>query len=480
MAVISDIPTSAVHPAADAVQALRGFRQSLYGCLTGWADALFELSDAVLCSPGPVSSVPMLSLEPTFRRGHGSLYKALTRGSLDADRLRDTLVAHRPADWPAIFAVDASSWPRCDAETSPARGFYYHPSRHSNGQPIVAGWSYQWVTQLNWSADSWTAPLDARRIPPTADTTDATVAQVRDLVARLAGPDDNAQNGDTQHGDTQHGDAAGTVPMFVFDAGYDPIALTHALADVRATIVVRIRDDRVFYPDPAPPAPGQLGRPRRHGARFGCADPTSWPDPDDELTATDSRYGTVRVTAWHGLHPKLGRRGRWAHHEVAPIVRGTVIRVEVEHLPKPTARAKKTLWLWATGPEPVDLHTCWRAYLRRFDIEHTYRFAKNTLGWTTPALRTPEQADRWTWLTVTSYTQLRLARTLVADQRLPWERPRDPGKLTPARVRRGFHQLRTIIDTPANPPKSTKPGPGRPQGTPTGPRTRYPAIKKAA
>ncbi|MCA1681851.1 MAG: transposase [Actinobacteria bacterium] len=468
MAAITDIPISAARTptdaAVDAAVALHGFRHAIYGCLTSWADALFELSDAVLCAPGPVVSVPTLSLEPTFRRSHGSLYKALVRGSLDADRLRDTLVAHRPADWPAIFAVDASSWPRCDAETSPERGFYYHPSRHSNGQPIVAGWSYQWITQLSWSADSWTAPLDARRIPPTADTTDTTVAQVRDLVARLAAADDRA----------------GPVPMFVFDAGYDPIALTHALTDLRASVVVRIRDDRVFYPDPVAPAPGTVGRPRRHGPRFGCADPTSWPDPDDELTTTDSRYGTVRVLAWHGLHPKLGRRGRWARHEVPPIVRGTVIRVEVEHLPKPTARAKKTLWLWAAGPEPVDLHICWRAYLRRFDIEHTYRFAKNTLGWTTPALRTPEQADRWTWLVVTSYTQLRLARPLVADLRLPWERTREPGKLTPARVRRGFRRLGAIIDTPASPPKSDKPGPGRPQGTRTGPRTRHPAIKKAA
>jgi hypothetical protein len=30
-------------------------------------------------------------------------------------------------------------WDRCDAECSPERGFYYHPSRHSAGQPIVAG-----------------------------------------------------------------------------------------------------------------------------------------------------------------------------------------------------------------------------------------------------------------------------------------------------------------------------------------------------
>ncbi len=437
MAAITDIPISAARTptdaAVDAAVALHGFRHAIYGCLTSWADALFELSDAVLCAPGPVVSVPTLSLEPTFRRSHGSLYKALARGSLDADRLRDTLVAHRPADWPAIFAVDASSWPRCDAETSPERGFYYPP-----------------VATLQRSTDR-------RRLIISVD-------HPAELVARLAAADDRA----------------GPVPMFVFDAGYDPIALTHALTDLRASVVVRIRDDRVFYPDPVAPAPGTVGRPRRHGPRFGCADPTSWPDPDDELTTTDFRYGTVRVLAWHGLHPKLGRRGRWARHEVPPIVRGTVIRVEVEHLPKPTARAKKTLWLWAAGPEPVDLHICWRAYLRRFDIEHTYRFAKNTLGWTTPALRTPEQADRWTWLVVTSYTQLRLARPLVADLRLPWERTREPGKLTPARVRRGFRRLGAIIDTPASPPKSDKPGPGRPQGTRTGPRTRHPAIKKAA
>jgi hypothetical protein len=92
------------------------------------------------------------------------------------------------------------------------------------------------------------------------------------------------------------------------------------------------------------------------------------------------------MQAWGGLHPKLARRGRWAdHHDAAPIVRGMVIRVEVEHLPKPTGRAKKTLWLWWSGPGEPDLDTCWRAYLRRFDIEHTYRFAKHT--WAGPLPR---------------------------------------------------------------------------------------------
>ena len=136
---------------------------------------------------------------------------------------------------------------RCDAETSPQRGFYYSASTHSAGQPIVAGWSYQWVTQLDWANDSWTTPLDARRIPPTADAVDVTTTQVRDLVDRLS--------------ETR------SAPVFVFDAGYDPIALTDTLSEVAANIVVRIRDDRVFYTDPEPHPPSTRGRPRRHGHR---------------------------------------------------------------------------------------------------------------------------------------------------------------------------------------------------------------------
>ena len=440
--------------------ALIEFRQSLHGCLSGWGDALFELCDATLGQPGPLRSVPSLSLEPTFRRSHGSLYKCLARGRIDEERLRRLLVAARPAHWPAVFAVDASTWDRCDAETSPERGFYYSASKHSAGQPIVAGWSYQWITQLDWAPDSWTAPLDVLRIPPSADTTTATIDQGQRLVGLLG--DD------------------GDVPMFVFDAGYDAIAIGAGLADTRAQVLVRISSKRVFHPDPAPRPEGTLGRPRRHGPRFALSEPETWSEPDAELVTRDPRYGNVRVQAWSGLHPKLHGRGRWKDHDQPPIVRGTVIRVEVEHLPKPTARAVKTLWLWWSGPGQPDLDVCWRAYLRRFDIEHTFRFAKGTLGWTTPALSTPEQADRWTWLVVAAYTQLRLARGLVDDLRLPWERPREPALLTPSRVRRGFRLLRATIGTPARPPKSDTPGPGRPKGTRRPPRTRYPPVKKAA
>jgi len=94
-------------------------------------------------------------------------------------------------------------------------------------------------------------------------------------------------------------------------------------------------------------------------------------------------------------------------------------------------------------------------------------------------VRHPEQADRWTWLIVAAYTQLRLARPCAEDQRLPWERRYDPGRLTPVRVRRVVLALLAELATPAKPPKPCGRSPGRPKGRRSGRAKRYPALKKA-
>src|SRR3712207_3090737 len=93
------------------------------------------------------------------------------------------------------------------------------------------------------------------------------------------------------------------------------------------------------------------------------------------------------------------------------------------------------------------------------------------MGWTAPKIRAPEAADRWTWLVIAAHTQLRLARPLAADLRRPWERPAPAGRLTPARVRRAFRNIRGWTALPARAPKPSRPGPGRPPGS----RNRHPA-----
>lgn len=150
-----------------------------------------------------------------------------------------------------------------------------------------------------------------------------------------------------------------------------------------------------------------------------------------------------------------------------------MIRLEVDRLPGGNDPLPVWLWTSATGlpGEGVDLRR--QAFLRRFDLEHTFRMIKQTLGWIRPKLRTPEAADRWTWLIVAAHTQLRLARPLAADLRRPWEKPAEPGQLTPARVRRGFRNLRPNLSCPARAPKPNRPGPGRPLGS----KNRHPATR---
>ena len=129
----------------NALADLAGFRREMRRCLWRRPDALFELADAVLTA-GPVVSLPYLSLEPVFRRGHGMVYQGLAEGGIDEEALRDLLVAWRPREWPLVFAVDASTYPRPAAATSPGREWHHHSCQGSDDGAVVAGWSFQWLS----------------------------------------------------------------------------------------------------------------------------------------------------------------------------------------------------------------------------------------------------------------------------------------------------------------------------------------------
>ena len=431
---------------------LAGFRDAVHACFARRADALSELADAVLCSPGRVADLARLSLAPEFRRGHGALYDALGAGEVEFARLR-AAVAGLPlpawADGGIRLAVDVSGWLRPDARASPGRMFCHVHGRGANAGQMVPGWPYSFVSALGPGASSWQVLLDAVRIGPDDDAAGVTAAQLREVVGRLIAAGRRAP------GDPD--------VIIVMDAGYDPVRLAWLLADLPVTVVGRLRAGRVFYP-PAPPRdPSVPGRAPKHtGARVKCADGQGGDGAAVRAQAA-TRDGPAAVTAWHRMHHKLIRaRGAWSAHppgEELPVVEGTLIRLA-------PARGRG-MWLWASEPAagPERTARLWQAYLRRFDIEHCFRFLKQQLGWTAPMLRSPGAADRWTWLIIACWNQLWLARPLAAGLRLPWQRPLQPDQLTPGRVRAGFRCARAIAGTPASAPKPTRPGPGRPKGS---------------
>jgi DDE superfamily endonuclease len=436
------------------------FRQEFYRSLTARGDALFELTDAVLCADGPVRSLVELTLVAEHRRGHGAMYDALAHGAVEPVRLRRAVarLGLPRADGRIVLAVDVSPWLRSDAPTSADRLFCHVYGRGRNQSQRIPGWPYSFVAALEPGRTSWTVLLDAQRLGPADDATVVTAAQLRDLVGRLreAG---------------QHDDGDPDI-LVVLDAGYDVHRLAYLLADLPVQLLGRMRADRVLGLPAPPRRPGRGGRPPRHGSAFALAHPEDGPAPVLSTTTDTTRYGRAHAHAWDRLHPRLEHRGAWADHPgELPIVEGTLIRLRVDHLPG--QQDPKPVWLWwsRTDPTPAEVDRCWQAFLRRFDLEHTFRLFKQTLGWTTPKIREPAAADRWTWLVIAAHTQLRLARHRTHDLRRPWERPLPPHRLTPARVRRGFRRLRAKITVPARAPKPAHPGPGRPPGS----RNRRPA-----
>jgi hypothetical protein len=128
--------------------------------------------------------------------------------------------------------------------------------------------------------------VDVRRVLPEEKPTALAVEQLKALVA------------------TRPAAQRAEVPLVLFDAGYDAAGFTHALAGIPVALLIRLRSNRHFWCAPVRTTAHPRGRPKRHGAKFVCNDPATWPAPTAELHVTDEAYGQVRVRvqAWPGLH----------------------------------------------------------------------------------------------------------------------------------------------------------------------------------
>lgn len=205
------------------------------------------------------------------------------------------------------------------------------------------------------------APVDAARVRPTENANAVAVEQVKVLLARVS----------------ERGDDS----LFVFDTGYDPVQLQRGLEEGcgGAQILVRLQAERCFYADPEGP-PGPSGRPQRHGRKMDTKDLKTCPEPSAEHRSEDSGYRWVRVRSWARLHPKTQEHPTRGTRRPRPIVRGRLVLVEVSRLPRLT-RQPRMLWLWWSGSGKANLDLLWRAYVRRFDLEHVFRFLKrNSVG----------------------------------------------------------------------------------------------------
>ena len=403
------------------------FRQQVYAHgLTKARDSQIELVDALL-SNRTIQSFPELSFAPVHRRQWHSAYAALENGQQDRAWLTKYFTEQVPAAPITVFALDKTVWCHPRSRTLPDLLYEYSPTR-SIKTSIVQGHPYSLLAWIPEVGKSWALPISTTRITPEMDTIATGIDQIRQLCQQRADLDG--------------------MDVIVGDGGYGNHHFLGGLGDIDCAALVRLRCDRVLFGEPG--SYGGRGSPRVHGERFAFKEPDTWWPPSVTVTLETEDWGRVRLRRWDGLHAKQGAA-----------VTFSVICCEV-HLER--EKPPKPLWLgYRPAPErDCDLVTIWRWYPRRWPIEPSIRFRKESLYWDKPRLQQAERCDRWTALVEIADWLLWLGRDRVADRPLPWQKPLT--ELTPGRVLQGFDMLFAQIGTPTRDPKTRGKSPGWPPG----------------
>lgn len=417
---------------------LASFRQAIYRCFTRAADALFELLDALLCSPS-LPSFPELSCSSVFRRRWPSLYEALQDGKLDREQLLKHCVENLPVTPRPLLVGDHTAWGRPQARTLKDRPFEHQPTPIRGQKPITIGHGYSTLGVVPESAGSWFLPLLHERIP--SDTTPS--AQAAEQLRRVCPLLDRR-------------------PVALYDSEYGSGTFLNHTQNISSDLLLRIRPNRQLRRAPGPYS--GHGRPPLHGTVFRLGDPTTWGRPNASWEGEDSALGPVRVECGYALH-----------FEDAPTRPLDWFRVQRRQA-QGTRRDPGIVWLGWCSPTRLAIATGWRDYLRRYVIEHGYRFANQSLHWKRPQLSTPEQSQWWATMIPLATWQLYLAHQRVQDQPRPWQKQQP--QLTPGRVHQAMGGILAGIGTPAAAPKPRGKSPGWPTGRIRAKRTRYPVIKK--
>jgi len=425
------------------------FRQAIYDHgLKSRKDALFETLDAS-CLNGHFITFPLLSQVEVHRRKWPSLYKAVEQGTLNTDWLSSFLAQQVPRKGLQYFSLDGTAWPRPRARTLDDRQYVYHPTAAVNGGSVCIGYPY---SLLDWAPEahtSWSLSVSVERISSASSAREVGIAQIQALSQARQNRSDGL---DIVAADGKYGNAGFLRPLQGQNCG----------------LVVRLRKDRVLYHAPEQPEKRKRGRPRIHGQRFAFKEPDTWGQPDEKACFEHPRLGLVQLQRWNGLH---GQRD--------PDVPFDVIRAGI-HL----ERDKPPRPIWLAWQPPVvipwevalDTRSIWQAYVHRWPVEPSIRFRKQHLGWTRPQFQDKHCGDRWSWLVALAVWLFYLARPIVQDNPLPWQKPQQ--HLTPQRVRQAFPLIFQQFGTPAKAPKVRGKPPGWQKGRRRTPKTRFKVVKK--
>ena len=472
---------------------LQNFREQLHSKFEHRADSTMDLLDA-LCSNNHAPSVVQLSLNPLFRAGYSTLFKAIGASlttELQEEEEEEEEEEIPPNNIPVIkgqqlqcvdlisqvvpqpqqrhfflMGQDCTSIARQFASRLEDRGMVHQPTQIKGNKPITIGHSYSLLAMLperNQEDAPWTIPLDMIRVATDSNSNQQGITQINTVLSTPNMPWTNE------------------LCVLVVDSAYgNHQFLTPLQTHQNLVIIARSRSNRVFYQRPIPVEKSLAkGHPTWYGKRFDLKEPQTWHEPSEvSHTSYQTQKGRkidVTLTAWHNLLMR-GSKALPAHQCPFTLLRIVSMDAEGNTIFKP-------MWLIVMGErrsEISDLQSV-QSYRQRFDLEHTFRFKKQNL--LLSDFETPDVAheQNWVYLVMLAYVQLWAAHALAVALPRPWERnlqPDSEARISPSKVQQDWNRIISQLGTPAAAPKPRGKSPGRQLGQTQTARTRFSVVKK--
>jgi len=435
-----------------------------------------DLLDA-LCSNQYARSPVELSLNPLFRRGHDSLFKAIgealvpSLSTAEAGDSRRSIIELISEVVPSpveqsfrLFCIDCSSIGRVHARTLEDRSMVHRPTAVKGQKPVTIGHSYSMVAALPERDEldaRWTIPLDIERVPTDRSAIQVAVGQVDAIMGN------DALNWHEQ------------LNVLVLDSAYGVKGCLEPLQKHPSLVTIaRVRSNRVFYQVPEAQAYSGKGRRPWYGKRFALKNADTWHPADETVEFTEmGRNGPIHVEirAWSTMLMRGSKKHPMHTHPF------TLIRVERRS--DQGHRIGNVMWLIVIGKqrEKINVLEAYWAYRQRFDIEHSFRFLKRNL--LLDAFQTPEldHEQDWLKLVMLAYVQLWAAQPISVEVPKPWETLKEReiySRIPPSKVQQDWNRIIRLVGTPAAEVKPRGKSPGRQLGQTQTPRKRYPVVKK--
>ena len=433
-----------------------------------------ELVDA-LCSYPEAKSVVELSLSPYFRRGHASLYEAISDYQWEKGTLANLAAPYvpKPVERPFwLFGADVTPQPRPFSSTLKDRGMVHQPNLLKSNKPVTIGHQYSTVGLLpeekSGLSKSWIVPLSVERVATSEDKEMVGSTQIKHLLEDKRLP--------------WHKDLVAEV----VDSSYSKKPYLYANRQFENLVTIsRVASNRTFFRMPqASQKPASSGHPTWYGSPFRLKDTETWHEPDErEMTTFRSRRGKeyiVQIEAWFNML-MTGKR----EPVVLPMHKHpfTLIRILILDPETGDPAFKRALWLIVMGERrsKISLLDVYHAYVQRYNLEHFFRFGKQKL--LLDDFQTPDdkREEAWWQLVHLAYLQLWVARHVVQSLPRPWERnlpAMKAARISPSLVQRDFERIISQFGTPAKKPKPRGNSPGWTPGRKRKSRKRHKVILK--